>query len=164
MSTRGRLARLERLERQAELKRASRPDVSCPEFVIAPEVARAIVDAYERLEELLSIHSSNDFYTMLNKYGGKGEAFMIERPDVPAEEEAAARLAAHLQNVLCPPEYWAKQADTDRRLRDVANQPSLSDEDLVEVKARLIVSRRRGMAQNDGPVPQNADPRRSSRA
>jgi hypothetical protein len=54
MSTRGRLARLERLERQVQLTQASRPDVSCPEFVIAPEVARAIVEAHERLDDQVS--------------------------------------------------------------------------------------------------------------
>jgi hypothetical protein len=135
MSRRGLLARLERLERQVQLKQASRPDVSCPEFVIAPQVARAIVDAYERLRELLSRHRWHSFLSRLPKYGRNCED--IERPDIPAEEEVAACLAEHLRNVLCPPNYWAKQADTDRRLRD--EQPSLSDRELVEVKARLIV-------------------------
>jgi hypothetical protein len=73
----------------------------------------------------------------VRKDGGKWKDIIIEAPDIPAEEEAAARLAERLRNVHCPPNYWAKQADTDRRLRD--EQSSLSDRELVEVKARLIV-------------------------
>jgi hypothetical protein len=50
MTTRGRLARLERLER---LKWTNESDHSCPGFVIVPEIARAIRDEYNRLHELL---------------------------------------------------------------------------------------------------------------
>ncbi len=104
MSTRARLARVERLER---FERASQPDHSCPDFVIAPELARAIVDDYERLKGLLRragwLAISPEF------------AQWTERPDPAAEEEVAARLAGHLRNINCPPDYWAKQADTDRK-------------------------------------------------
>jgi hypothetical protein len=47
MTTRRRLARLERLERL-------QPSPSCPEFIIAPERAQAIIAAYGCLEELLA--------------------------------------------------------------------------------------------------------------
>jgi hypothetical protein len=84
MSTRGRLARLERLER---LKQKSHPDFSCPDFVIAPELALAIVDAYSRLSQLLSRYY---WYALSCKYPGKnGESGdNTPRPDPPAEEEA----------------------------------------------------------------------------
>jgi hypothetical protein len=113
MSTRGRRARLERLETTNE------PDHSCP----APGIAEAIVVEYYRLRELLSRY---DFPKHL----------MMDKPDPAAEEEAARRLAECLRNVNCPPDYWVKQADTDRRLDA---EPSLSGDALVQVAARLIV-------------------------
>jgi hypothetical protein len=66
-----------------------------------------------------------------------------ERPDPAAEEkeeaEVAARLAEHLRGVRCPPDYWAKQADTDRRLLDDGVEPAVSGDELVQLQARLIV-------------------------
>jgi hypothetical protein len=128
------LARLQRLER---LKRRSQPDDSCPDFVIAPEVARAIVDDYDCLTRLLSPLWAF-MNRMLKKYGGTPGP----EPDPAAEEEAAARLAGHLREIHCPPDYWAKQADTDRKkLRDFSNsvEPSASGDEGVQLRARLIV-------------------------
>ncbi len=127
MSTRARLARLERLKR---LKQASRPDHVCPTFVIAPELARAIVDDYERLKDLLGRRTCIS-YPELAKF--------LPRPDPAAEEEVAARLAGHLRGIHCPPDYWANQADTDRRLTDDLQKPFVLSDALVQVKARLIV-------------------------
>jgi hypothetical protein len=123
MTTRGRLARLERLER---LKRTNEPDHSCPGFVIVPEIARAIRDEYNRLHELLWRWELLPF-----PFG--------EKPDPKAEEEAAARLAEFVRNIDCPTDYWAKQADTDRRLSDINQKPPLSNDALAQVEARLIV-------------------------
>jgi hypothetical protein len=131
MSNRGNLARLKRLERQMQLERAGVPDLSCPGFVIAPELARAIVEAHTRLDELLSHRRLyNSQFASLGQF---------ERPDPAAEEGAAARLAELLRDVHCPPDYWAKQADTDRRLRDAGNEPPVQSDGLTQVKARLIV-------------------------
>jgi hypothetical protein len=131
MSTRARLRRLERLER---LGRASQPDHSCPDLVIAPELARAIVEDYKRLKDLL----------------GRGRWLAIspvfaqstETLDPAAEEEAAARLAAHLRGLHCPPEYWANQADTDRKDFErfsYGNEPLSAREEGVQLLARMIV-------------------------
>jgi hypothetical protein len=128
MSYRANLARLKRLERQMQLARATVPDLSCSEFVIAPELARAIIDAHTRLHELLS---SQHAYSVLGRFGGP------EKPDPAAEEEAAARLAELLLDVRCPADYWAKQADTDRRLWE--DDIDHSADELDPVRARLIV-------------------------
>lgn len=126
MRTRARLARLERLKR---LMRASRPDHACPDFVIAPELARAIVEDYGRLKDLLGRSRWMGFPELTKS---------TPKPDPVAEEEVAARVAGHLRAVRCPPDYWANQADTDRRLTDPL-EPTVSGDALVQVKARLIV-------------------------
>jgi hypothetical protein len=130
MSYRANLARLKRLERQMRLVRAGVPDLSCPEFVIAPELARAIVDAHTRLHELLSRQRA---HSALGHFGG------LEKPDPAAEDEAAACLAELLLDVRCPADYWAKQADTDRRLWENGIDQSVQAVELFPVRARLIV-------------------------
>ena len=90
MTTRRRLARLERLERL-------HPAPPCPDFIIAPERAQAIIAAYD----------------CLGWPGNPDDPF--GPPDPAAEEETATRLAELLRDARCPPDYWAKQADTDRR-------------------------------------------------
>jgi hypothetical protein len=120
MSTRTRLARLERLERS---KGRSQSDYTCPGFVIAPKVAREIVDDYQRLDDAIS-------NSRLRRW------FPTEEPDPAAEERAAARLAEHLQTIQCPPDYWRNQADTDRRFLEGGGR--VWDE-YAQVKARQIV-------------------------
>jgi hypothetical protein len=123
MTTRRRLARLERLERL-------QPTPSCPEFIIAPERAQAIIAAYDCLGGLLFRHLW---------CGIPDHPFGL--PDPAAEEETAARLAELLRDVRCPPDYWAKQADADRResnlitrtgVRSRVTKPS-------QLRARMIV-------------------------
>jgi hypothetical protein len=131
MSTRARLRRLERLKR---LKRARRPDYSCPAFVIAPELARAIVEDYKRLKDLLGRRRLLAISPVFAQF--------TKKPDPAAEEEVAARLAGHLRGIRCPPDYWANQADTDRK--DVqrfftGNEPLASCDEAIELQARLIV-------------------------
>ena len=79
MTTRRRLARLERLERL-------QPTPSCPWFIIAPERAQAIIAAYNRL----------------GWSGNPDDPF--GPPDPAVEEETAARLAELLREVRCPPD------------------------------------------------------------
>jgi hypothetical protein len=127
MTTRRRLARLERLERLA----SRQPGYSCPEFFIAPELARAIVDTYGRLSDLLSRHSWREIPGMEQIFGS---------PDPAAEDKAAAQLAELLRDIRCPPDYWKKQADTDRRLKyEEAMRPSMSGDQAAQMRARLIV-------------------------
>jgi hypothetical protein len=99
MTTRRLLERLERLERL-------QPTPSCPWFIIAPERAQAIIAAYDCLGNLLSRHLWR---------GIPAFEEIVGLPDPAAAEEAAARLAELVRDVRCPPNYWAKQADTDRR-------------------------------------------------
>jgi hypothetical protein len=131
MSTRARLARLERLKR---LERASRPDHACPTFVIAPELARAIVDDYERLKGLLGRARWLAISPVF--------AQITPKLDPAAEEQVAARLAEHLRDVRCPPDYWANRADADRK--DIerffsGSEPLASCDEAVQLRARLIV-------------------------
>jgi hypothetical protein len=116
MTTRRRLARLERLERL-------HPAPSCPDFIIAFERAQAIIAAYGRL----------------GWSGNPNDPFGL--PDPAAQEETAARLAELLRDVRCPPDYWTKQADTDRR--DIQSyyqdRGSISSDEAVQLRARVIV-------------------------
>ncbi len=131
MNTRARLARLARLER---LERASRPDLSCPDFVIAPELARAIVEDYERLKDLLG---GANWLAISPEFAQR-----TERPDPAAEEAVATRLAGHLRGLHCPPDYGANQADADRKNVQrffTGNEPLASCEEAVQLRARLIV-------------------------
>jgi len=125
MTTRRRLARLERLERL-------QPAPSCPGFIIAPERAQAIIAAYGCLEDLLGRHLWRGVPNSEQYFG---------LPDPAAEEETAARLAELLRDVRCPPDYWAKQADADRR--DIQSYyqdlDSISSDQAVQLKARVIV-------------------------
>jgi hypothetical protein len=123
MTTRRRRARLERLERL-------QPAPSCPEFIIAPERAQAIIAAYTDLGRLLFRHLW---------CGIPEHPFGL--PDPAAEEETAARLAELLRDVRCPPDYWAKQADADRR--DIesyyCDRGSISSDEAVQLRARVII-------------------------
>jgi hypothetical protein len=116
--TRSRLRRLERLERLEQSRQSERPSTGT-EFYIDPTLARTILEDYQRLRCNFSGHPK----------------------PLPGEvEEAAARLAASLRGVRCPDDYWAKQADTDRRLlNDLGFKTTLSEAEELQLKARMIV-------------------------